>query len=607
MAANVKFSLALWCFALGMLIFLNIPYHLQHFVLPDRVRAAMPNAHLFAGIIAAGSTSRAQPNSTLLAHDCQAVISRAYTKERRAKAAPCTGRTHCGDFPSNLRPFTTQLSPQCAALLTNYRSRWSEIGLSNTMTHHRTRPCTLQRTTVPRNPVVISSNSTATFVLCTAPKAGCTNLRKLMHAIISHPVHTSTDAYGQFKGVHFARYPTVWHYDPPAPTPTNSSPAPTVTTNPTRSLSTAQSSTSAALWQPHDITGSHPASSGKPGIGSTAPHPPPPPPHGNPAPTVLTPPPRIPVTVPSFIVGRNPYVRLLSGFLDKMAHNPDVADTYTHAAVNKHLGLPAAARWAPNPGSFHSFVRTLARRDVAAADPHFRPVVAACATTFRFDYYLPLEDIHRWLPCWADGLALRGWLESGWAETPHGRMYVGRGRHFITLQSHSIKRSARPQWDEDAGAATHGEDGIDWAWVDGDECWWKPHNQTCAEYFSSFTHADGTVVPGEGEPFTGRPWQAAAGSGERRALRADAPKPAGENRSTGNDTVDEAGEADVDGDVHAEAHDTHDTHDTGSRQRWQEFYTQEIADLVFSLYSSDFDAFGYQRYLVEESSVSGDR
>lgn len=582
------------------------------YVVSGIARAAIPgpiSARLFAGIIAAGTTAHAQAKPSLLSHDCQAAISRASAKERGAKVKPCTGTTHCGDFPTNPHPFTTQLSPQCAALLGTYRSLWSKIGLSNTVTHHKTRPCTLRRTTAPRNPVVISSNSTATFVLCTAPKAGCTNLRKLMHAIISDPVHTSTDAYGQFAGVHFARYPTVWHYDLPVPAPTGASPTPSITPQPSRSLSTSESTTAGALWQPLDTSVSRPALSGTPQAASPTPPPapsgnpastvttPPPSPSGNPAPTVTTPPPRIPATVPSFIIGRNPYVRLLSGFLDKMTHNPELADTYTHGAVNRHLGLPPHALWTPTFSSFHSFVRTLARRGVADVDPHFRPVIAACAATFRFDYYLPLEDIHRWLPCWADGLAVRRWLESGWTETPHGRMYVGGGRHFITLQSHRVKRSERPKWDDDAGTATHGEEGVDWAWVSGDSCWWKPHDQTCEQYFSSFTLANGTIVPGAGEPFTGRPWDASAGSGDRRALRVDTPKTAASNQST------TTGDVTVDGDVGGDAH---DTHDTGSRERWQDFYTQEIADLVFSLYTPDFDAFGYKRYVVGEAAVGVD-
>jgi hypothetical protein len=44
-----------------------------------------------------------------------------------------------------------------------------------------------------------------------------------------------------------------------------------------------------------------------------------------------------------------------------------------------------------------------------------------------------------------------------------------------------------------------------------------------------------------------------------------------------------------------------DGHATGAAQRWQAFYTQEVADMVFDLYQRDFQAFGYERTLFNES------
>ena len=38
-----------------------------------------------------------------------------------------------------------------------------------------------------------------------------------------------------------------------------------------------------------------------------------------------------------------------------------------------------------------------------------------------------------------------------------------------------------------------------------------------------------------------------------------------------------------------------DEHDTAAAKRWTSFYTQEIGDIVYRLFESDFKAFGYNR------------
>lgn len=480
--------------------------------------------------------------------------------------------------------------------------------MSNFVTGHPGRPCAISASSRPLNPVVISSNTTATFVLCTVPKAGCTNVRKLMHAIISDPVHEATDAFGQFFGTHVATYPTIWHYGIP-PTTQTSPPVATPPPPPTshRKLLWPWSSSGLhKLWQPEapessqtPETTTHAATfrrSANSVHSMTARHAPEhTPPTSQSAPETATLPPQIPSAVPTFTIGRNPYIRVLSGFLDKMITNPGRHDAWTRMNVNKHLQFEPQARWQPSVRDFHSFVRALALRGVDGVDNHFRSAVAVCTETFKFDYYLRLEEMEEWFPCWMDALGLRGWTERGWADTPHGRMYVGEGRHFVTLNSYKTKRPLRPQWDESAGRATKGVEGVDWAWVEGSQCWWNPPSMQCAEYYDSFTRSDGVVEPG-GSP-------AGSGGGRRRMHAKDAVARGVDEDLGPAEVVDIGGAAEVAARATGPNDAAHDQHDTQAQLRWQEYYTQEIADLVYYLYNRDFTAFGYERYIVDDADA----
>eukprot|EP00892_Ulva_mutabilis_P001468 jgi/Ulvmu1/11321/UM074_0036.1 len=571
---------------------------------------------LLGALAAMGLNTEASDQPSLSSHDCKKAILQAMSKRRRVKRTACDAESICGRLPPSPLPMSSRLSPRCTTVLSTYRSSWAELGLSNFVTKHSARPCKLADASRARSPVVVSSNSTATFVLCTVPKAGCTNLRKLLHAIISDPEHDSTDAFGQFYGTHVASYPTVWHYDyprsepvPPAPPKPNNSSG-----NRRRSLLNLLLSARDALWQPHTTTpgaASAQQTSTLTSATRTA--------HSTrtkrsiSAPETTSSPPRVPVAVPTFIVGRNPYVRVLSGFLDKMVVNADRHDQFTHIAVNRHLAFPPHAAWEPSVRDFHSFVRALALRGVEAIDNHFRPAVAVCTESFKYDYYLRLEEMAAWFPCVMEGLGLRGWTEAGWADTPHGRMYVGAGRHFITLNSYGTRRPQRPQWDAAKGRATWGEEGVDWAWVEGGQCWWSPANVSCAEYYSSFTQADGAVVPFADAAAEGNNGGIGGGSRRMHAGEDGASDEAGEvagkaARGGGGEAAhDEEGAVGEGEDAEGEGGDAgdeeaqrgaHDQHDTKAQHGWQKYYTQEIADLVYFLYSRDFDAFGYERYVV---------
>lgn len=64
--------------------------------------------------------------------------------------------------------------------------------------------------------------------------------------------------------------------------------------------------------------------------------------------------------VPSFVIGRNPYVRILSGYLDKMVDNPARHDQWTFHSVNHRMRLPMDTAWPPSVDGFRRFVRRLA-------------------------------------------------------------------------------------------------------------------------------------------------------------------------------------------------------------------------------------------------------
>lgn len=341
----------------------------------------------------------------------------------------------------------------------------------------------------------MSSPTTATFLLCSVPKVGCTNLRKLLHAMLQDPNPPIRDAFTQFNKVHLPPYPTIWHYRLPHPDPRNA-------------------------LTPSDYDGD---------VNTTAPEPF--------APIVGTAPPRVPDGIPSFVVGRNPYVRLVSGYLDKMVHNPKRYDQWTYKAVNRGMGFHEKARWNGTVASFRSFVRSLSHSGVDAVDGHFHEATKFCAGSVHMDYYLKLEELEEWFPCFMDGLGLRGWTESGWADTPHGRMRVGEGEQRISI-------------DAARGPGFRGVEGVDWMRVEGNQCWWSPSGVTCKEYYDSFVEADGVIVPGGGRA------DSAVG-----ALR--------------------------------------DEHDTRADDKWQQYYDQETSDLVYFLYYKDFKAFGYERYLAD--------
>ena len=568
-------------------------------------------------------------------------------RKLNAPAPKCTAHGFCGRFPdpSQNMDFASRLSPRCAALLETFRSPESAAGLSNVLPRDGANGCRPQDVAGARQPLVMASNTTATFVLCTAPKAGCTNIRKLLYSMLMHPGMPVQDALGQFLRPHTFRYPAIALYSESdvelgglkaavaaaAAADSTGRVFDRVLRRPARRLA---DNDDGVLWQPGAGAptpmpgpggtpatppglgrgempgpGGARASSPVPGlgpVGAPAPRPAPAPgPVPAPAPGLEdgdvdvpapdggdieaaagettpvppdvsipdghAPPPRLPAGVPSFTFGRNPYVRLLSGFRDKMVYNPQRRDQYTVQQVNAHLGEARRARWADTPAAFRTFVHALSARGLAGVDFHFQATTEVCADRIglRFDFYLRLEEMAEWFPCWMDGLGLREWTETGWADTPHGRMFVGSDarQKFVTLNSYKHKKASIPVWNESRGAASFGERGVDWDLLSGDKCWWAPKGMTCEEYYASFVAADGSIVPGA----RARGGEGGGGAPPQAAPEQLSPQSSGRQR---------------------------DAHDTNSQEAWELFYDQETADLAYLLYSRDFRAFGYEPSVI---------
>ena len=89
----------------------------------------------------------------------------------------------------------------------------------------------------------------------------------------------------------------------------------------------------------------------------------------------------------------------------------------------------------------------------------------------------------------------------------------------------------------------------------GSGCWWKPHGWSCEDYAAAARDEDGRAQP------------VALDTGVDVTLR--------------------------------------DYHDTGASRSWQRYYSHEPADLLYHLYRRDFEAFGYERAIIEPAAGAG--
>lgn len=153
-------------------------------------------------------------------------------------------------------------------------------------------------------------------------------------------------------------------------------------------------------------------------------------------------------TVPKFVIGRHPYTRMLSGFLDKMTWTESHGKDWTTVRqINFRLARGEAELFQATPDGFREFVLMLSKHVLAGTpvNEHFEPMINVCdVRKVQYQYYLRLEDMPTWFPCLRAGLKLERFSDTGW---DHSRKY------------HS-----------------------DWYSEYNDKCWWSPKGMSCSEY-----------------------------------------------------------------------------------------------------------------------------
>ena len=114
-----------------------------------------------------------------------------------------------------------------------------------------------------------------------------------------------------------------------------------------------------------------------------------------------------------FIWLRNPYSRLLSGFLDKGVGGS--GNYNVHKLNMDNYGAP----FEPTPSEFLRFVKALLsmRADGAHINKHFSPQAEQCGLQhgMQYDFHLKVEDIHVWYPDLIALFGLEDTVSSGWS------------------------------------------------------------------------------------------------------------------------------------------------------------------------------------------------
>lgn len=132
---------------------------------------------------------------------------------------------------------------------------------------------------------------------------------------------------------------------------------------------------------------------------------------------------------------RNPYARLLSGFLDKARPSKDPGSASSFLATgmtppenvhklkkktNNFMGAP----YEYSPSGFHKFVSWLVHHKRHVVDSHFVLQTDKCGITsgFEYDLYLKVEDMVNWYEDMVLLLGLERHVEFGWNMPVSGRL-----------------------------------------------------------------------------------------------------------------------------------------------------------------------------------------
>jgi hypothetical protein len=125
-------------------------------------------------------------------------------------------RSICGSLDTGYATstFLNRLSDTCRAQMKTYRSPQAVAG--GWLVRHdvpTASKCSTQRQSAhPTNPVVIELGYGSPFIMCTIPKVGCTNFRKLLRTLFLVPKLPPPNPTKQTMKAHFGIYSTLWHY-----------------------------------------------------------------------------------------------------------------------------------------------------------------------------------------------------------------------------------------------------------------------------------------------------------------------------------------------------------------------------------------------------------
>jgi hypothetical protein len=144
--------------------------------------------------------------------------------------------------------------------------------------------------------------------------------------------------------------------------------------------------------------------------------------------------------------------------------------------MNKQLGMFPNRTFEATAESFGEFVHALATTGAGDnINSHFQQATRACdGGVMQYEFYMRLEDLPQWLPCFAAGIGIESWVWSGWHKNKTD------GLQFTAAEL------ARAKYGSITGPGiTRG----------GPACWWHPKGLTCEQFWNSTRGKDGRAVP----------------------------------------------------------------------------------------------------------------
>ena len=143
--------------------------------------------------------------------------------------------------------------------------------------------------------------------------------------------------------------------------------------------------------------------------------------------------------VTSFVIVRNPFTRVLSGWLDKaFLKVPDGGTPRPYFLNGGHRALPT---------NFSEFLRLLKLTPQASLDPHFMPMSSFCGLAtagMKVDHVFKLENISTWGPALVRKLGLEKFIDDAWETSHRGGFFPAEnGNEERTGHNHHASEQIR--------------------------------------------------------------------------------------------------------------------------------------------------------------------